>query len=275
MQALKMKKQNTESVSAVPHLRVTGINKSFGGVEALRGVDIEVRRGEVMALVGDNGAGKSTLRKILAGAQECDEGVFLLDGQVVSIDSPQDATDLGIQIVYQDLALCENLSVSDNLFLGNEPVLGGLASILPRCIRPLDKLLMEQRAQQAIDKMKIKTLKSVRSTVGVLSGGQRQAIAIARAVGANSSVVLLDEPTAALGVVQTRQVLEVVKQLRATNHAVIYISHNLRDIFEICDRITVIRHGMNEATFVTAATNPDEIVVAMTRGIDKRSDEDV
>lgn len=272
---LEMKTATQDVAGDIAHLRVTGIKKSFGGVEALRGVDIEVRRGEVMALVGDNGAGKSTLMKILAGAQGCDEGAFTLDGEQVRINSPKDASSLGIQIVYQDLALCENLNVADNLFLGNEPVLNGWSQWLPHCIRPIDKLLMEQRAQQAIQKMQIKTLKSVRSTVGNLSGGQRQAIAIARAVGTNSSVVLLDEPTAALGVVQTRQVLEVVKRLRETNHAVIYISHNLRDIFEICDRITVLRHGVNEATLITAQTHPDEVVIAMTRGLDKRNNKDV
>ncbi|OED43212.1 sugar ABC transporter ATP-binding protein [Chromatiales bacterium (ex Bugula neritina AB1)] len=253
--------------SAPPaHLSVADISKRFGGVQALERIEFEVARGEVMALVGDNGAGKSTLMKILAGAYVADEGSFQLEGKPVSIASPQDATRLGIQIVYQDLALCENLDVSANLSLGSEPIKPGWG-FLPRCLRPIDDLLMEKTALKAIDQLQVRTLKSVRARVGGLSGGQRQAIAIARAVGADSSVVLLDEPTAALGVVQTRQVLDVVKRLRDTNHAVVYISHNLKDIFEISDRITVLRHGSNVATYRTDGTTPDEIVVAMTAGV--------
>lgn len=249
------------------HLAVRGIHKRFGGVHALRGVDFEVDRGEVMALVGDNGAGKSTLMKVLAGAHLADDGAFFLDGKPVELTSPNDATELGIQIVYQDLALCENLDVAANLSLGAEPVKPGWG-FLPRLLRPLDDLEMEVKARKAIDRLEVRTLQSVRAKVGGLSGGQRQAIAIARAVGAESSVVMLDEPTAALGVAQTRQVLEVVNRLRETNHAVVYISHNMRDIFEVSDRITVLRHGGNVATYTTSETNPDEIVVAMTRGLD-------
>lgn len=251
-----------------PHLRVQGIQKRFGGVHALRGVDFEVGRGEVMALVGDNGAGKSTLMNVLAGAIQADDGAFWMDEQPVSVSSPHDATDLGIQIVYQDLALCENLDVSANLSLGAEPVKPGW-TFMPRFLRPIDDLEMEVRAQNAIDRLEVSTLKSVRAKVGGLSGGQRQAIAIARAVGAESSVVLLDEPTAALGVAQTRQVLDVVKRLRDTNHAVVYISHNLRDVFEVADRICILRHGGNVATLKVRETTPDEIVVAMTRGLDQ------
>ncbi|MHA3979189.1 ATP-binding cassette domain-containing protein [Halovulum sp. GXIMD14794] len=250
------------------HLAVRGIHKRFGGVHALRGVDFEVARGEVMALVGDNGAGKSTLMKVLAGAHTADEGEFLLDGRHVSISTPNDAANHGIQIVYQDLALCENLDVAANLSLGSEPVKPGW-NFLPRLLRPLDDIQMEVAAREAIDKLQVRTLQSVRAKVGGLSGGQRQAIAIARAVGAESSVVMLDEPTAALGVAQTRQVLEVVKRLRETDHAVVYISHNMRDIFEVADRICVLRHGGNVATWWADQTTPDEIVVAMTRGLDK------
>ena len=250
------------------HLRVTGIHKRFGGVHALRGVDFEVAKGEVMALVGDNGAGKSTLMKVLAGAHAADEGQFFLDDAKVTINTPNDATEHGIQIVYQDLALCENLDVSANLSLGAEPVKSGWR-FLPQILRPIDDLQMEVKARKAIDRLEVKTLQSVRAKVGGLSGGQRQAIAIARAVGTESSVVMLDEPTAALGVAQTRQVLEVVKRLRETDHAVVYISHNMRDIFEVADRICVLRHGGNVATYRTEDTNADEIVVAMTRGLDE------
>ncbi|MEM7022098.1 MAG: ATP-binding cassette domain-containing protein [Pseudomonadota bacterium] len=257
----------TSDAHPSPHLAVSGVRKRFGGVEALTGVDFEVARGEVMALVGDNGAGKSTLMKVLAGAHHADEGQFLLDGQPVEISSPHDAADHGIQIVYQDLALCENLDVSANLSLGAEPVQPGW-NFLPRYLRPIDDMLMEEKAQKAIGRLQVRTLKSVRAKVGGLSGGQRQAIAIARAVGTDSTVVLLDEPTAALGVAQTRQVLDVVKRLRDTDHAVVYISHNLKDVFEVSDRITVLRHGANVAVYRTSETNPDEIVAAMTRGLD-------
>ena len=232
----------------------------------MRGVDFDVARGEVMALVGDNGAGKSTLMKVLAGAYTADDGRFFLDGVEVDIASPNDAAALGIQIVYQDLALCENLDVAANLSLGSEPVKKGW-NFLPRILRPLDDLEMEVKARGAIEKLEVRTLQSVRAKVGGLSGGQRQAIAIARAVGAASTVVMLDEPTAALGVAQTRQVLEVVKRLRETKHAVVYISHNMRDIFEVADRICVLRHGGNVMTRRRSGTTPDEIVVAMTRGV--------
>jgi D-xylose transport system ATP-binding protein len=250
-----------------PHLKVTGISKRFGGVEALRGVDFEVARGEIMALVGDNGAGKSTLMKVLAGAHRADEGQFTIDGKPVTITSPHDAGDHGIQIVYQDLALCENLDVAANLSLGAEPVRPGWR-FLPRFLRPLDDLAMEEKAKAAIDRLQVRTLKSVRAKVGGLSGGQRQAIAIARAAGADSTVILLDEPTAALGVAQTRQVLDLVKRMRDTGHAIVYISHNLKDIFEVADRICVLRHGANVATWDTRSTTADEIVVAMTRGLE-------
>jgi D-xylose transport system ATP-binding protein len=249
-----------------PHLRVTGVVKRFGGVEALAGVDFELHRGEVMGLVGDNGAGKSTLMKILAGAQPADDGHFYIDGQQVHIPSPHEARQLGIQIVYQDLALCENLDVTANLFLGQEPVIGGWTRFLPRNLRPLDALDMELKALEAIDRLDVRTLKSVRAKVGVLSGGQRQAIAIARAVGTESSILLLDEPTAALGVAQRAQVLNAVRRLRAQDHAIVYISHNLGDVFAICDRITVLRQGRNVGIFETTQTTNDEIVAAITSG---------
>ena len=250
-----------------PHLRAEGVWKRFGGVQALRGVDFEVNRGEVMGLVGDNGAGKSTLMKVLAGTHAADAGSFLIDGEAVAISNPHEASALGIQIVYQDLALCENLDVSANLSLGAEPVKSGWG-MLPRFLRPIDDLEMEVKAQTAIARLQVRTLHSVRAKVAGLSGGQRQAIAIARAVGTESSIVLLDEPTAALGVAQTRQVLDVVRRLREREHAVVYISHNLRDIFAIADRICVLRQGGNVATWRVEETVPDEIVAAMTRGLE-------
>ena len=249
-----------------PHLIVEKISKNFGAVEALKNVNFEVKIGEVMGLVGDNGAGKSTLMKIIAGAAKGDNGKFFLDGTEINISSPQDASDLGISVVYQDLALCENLNVASNLFLGNEPVHGGWYKILPYFMRPMDSLVMEQKTIEAIEKLKVQTLDSVLTEVSNLSGGQRQAIAIARATRVNSTVVLLDEPTAALGVAQTREVLDVIKQLRNTGHAVVYISHNLRDVFEVCDRITVLRHGQNVAIFEANKSSPEEIVSAMTLG---------
>ena len=253
-----------------PILELTNINKSFGHVQANKNINLKINKGTIHGIIGENGAGKSTLMKVLAGAYSADAGDFFLDGKRVSIKSPNDASALGIQIVYQDLALCENLDVAANLSLGKEPVKNGWR-FLPYFLRPIDNLEMESKANKAIKRLQVRTLHSVRSKVSGLSGGQRQAIAIARAVGTESSVVMLDEPTAALGVAQTKQVLEVVKRLRDTNHAVVYISHNMQDIFEVSDRITVLRHGQNVATYVTSKTTPDEIVVAMTRGLDKNS----
>jgi D-xylose transport system ATP-binding protein len=252
--------------SEPPGLLVEGIAKNFGGVHALKGVDFQAAQGEVMALVGDNGAGKSTLMKIIAGAETPDAGRILLNGAEVTINSPHDASDLGIQTVFQDLAICENLDVAANLFLGHEAVADGWAKWLPFALRPLRSFDMEEQAQEAVARLKVSTLKSIRANVGQLSGGQRQAIAIARATRAQSSVVLLDEPTAALGIAQTRQVLDVVGQLKRNDHAVVFISHNLRDVFEVADRITVLYHGTHVGVWRTADTTPDEIVVAITSG---------
>lgn len=246
------------------HLRVAGIVKNYGAVEALRGVDIEARRGEVLGLVGDNGAGKSTLMKIIAGAERADGGGIFLDGKEIAVNSPHDAAAHGIQTVFQDLALCENLDVTANLFLGSEETGGGFFGVLPRMFRPLSGMSMEDKAGRALADLNIRTLKSVSQKVGLLSGGQRQTVAIARAVRAQSTVVLLDEPTAALGVAQTAQVLDVVHKLRENDHAVIYISHNLRDIFEVCDKIAVLRHGVCAGVWDAGKTAPDEIVSAMT-----------
>ena len=247
-------------------LRLDRVSKTFGAVEALRAVDLEIRQGEVTALVGDNGAGKSTLMKIVAGAERADSGRMFLDGRELQIRSPHDAADAGIQTVFQDLALCENLDVTANLFLGREWTRGGIARLLPPPLRPLDSAAMEAQAIEAIRKLDVKTLSSPQIKVGLLSGGQRQAVAIARAVRAESTVVLLDEPTAALGVAQTAQVLALVRQLAENNHAVLYVSHNLGDVFAVADRIAVLRHGALVGARATRATTPDKIVAAITRG---------
>ena len=250
------------------HLCVEGVVKNFGAVQALRGADLSVRRGEVMGLVGDNGAGKSTLMKVLSGVHAPDAGRLLLDGREITVKSPSAAATYGIQTVFQDLALCENLDVSANLFLGQEQTNDAWAKWLPPSLRPLRLLDMEEQSRKAVGKLNVRTLSSVRTKVGALSGGQRQAVAIARAVRADSTVVLLDEPTAALGVAQTAQVLDVVRQLRENNQAVIYISHNMTDVFSVCDRISVLRHGALVGVWETSATTPDNIVVAITSGRD-------
>jgi len=252
---------------AAPWLTARGITKSFGGVQALRGVDFEVRAGEVMALVGDNGAGKSTLVKILCGSQQADGGEFFINGKPVHISSPHDAAKHGIAIVYQDLAQCRNLDVVSNLFLGQEEVsTSALWKWLPRALRPLDSIGMERQAVQALERLRVRTLRSFRTDVGSLSGGQRQAIAIARATIGSSSMVLLDEPTAALGILQTAQVLDVVKQLRRNGHAVVLISHNLDDVFTVADRITVLRLGRRVAVFESTDFKRDAVVAALTSG---------
>ena len=256
-----------DASTASVHLRIEGVHKSFGAVRALRGADLEVRRGEVMGLVGDNGAGKSTLMKVIAGVDRPDRGRLLLDGREIAVPSPAAAAALGFQTVFQDLALCENLDVTANLFLGHEQT-ARWARCLPPPLRPLSGLDMEERSRRAVAQLNLRTLSSVRAKVGALSGGQRQAVAIARAVRTESTVVLLDEPTAALGIAQTSQVLDVVRQLRENRHAVIYVSHNLRDVFAVCDRISVLRHGARVGVWDTDASAPDEIVIAMMHGRD-------
>ena len=259
--------KNTSSEQTNPiHFSAQGIMKKFGGIDALNDVNFELRRGEVMGLVGDNGAGKSTLMKAISGAQLCDSGAFFINGKEVKINSPHDASRKGIQIVYQDLALCENLDVTANLFLGNEIRYLDNLKIIPRALRPLNHLSMEEQTKAALRKLKVHTITSMRTKIAFLSGGQRQSIAIARATKSDSTIVLLDEPTAALGVSQTKEVLQLVKRLRETNHAVVLISHNLNNIFEVCDRITVMRQGENIGVFDTKNTTPDQIVSSITRG---------
>jgi D-xylose transport system ATP-binding protein len=238
-------------------LELRGVSKSFGSVEALRGVDFEVRDGEVMALVGDNGAGKSTLIKCVAGIYSIDDGDVYFDGERVVIHGPKDAARLGIEVVYQDLALCDNLDVVQNMFLGRENH------------DPLFRLReapMEQRTTETLRSLAVTTIRSVRQPVASLSGGQRQSVAVARAVLWNNRVVFLDEPTAALGVAQTRQVLDLVKRLGEQGLAVVIVSHNLADVFEVANRITVLRLGRNVGVYEREKTTEQEIVQAITAG---------
>jgi D-xylose transport system ATP-binding protein len=243
---------------AAPTLETRGISKSFGSVQALTDVDFDVRSGEVMALVGDNGAGKSTLIKCIAGIHPADEGEVYFDGSRVDIHGPKDAANLGIEVVYQDLALCDNLDIVQNMFLGREE---------HDVIRRLKEPEMEARTAKTMKSLAVTTIRSMRQQVASLSGGQRQSVAIGRAVMWNSRLVILDEPTAALGVAQTRQVLDLVRRLAEQGLAVVIISHNLHDIFEVSDRITVLRLGRNVAVFERAATTQQEVVHAITAGI--------
>lgn len=243
--------------NTTPILELKSVSKSFGAVQALQDVDFEVRTGEVMALVGDNGAGKSTLIKGIAGIYPFDDGEVYFEGQQVHIHGPRDAAELGIEIVYQDLALADNLDVVANMFLGREKV-GRMWG--------LNEEEMEEDAIRTLDSLSVTTLRSVRLPVASLSGGQRQAIAVAKAVMWNSKVVILDEPTAALGVAQTRQVLDLVKTLRSKGLAVVLISHNLHDVFEVADRITVLRLGHRVNVFNANETTQQEVVLAITAG---------
>jgi D-xylose transport system ATP-binding protein len=240
-----------------PTLELHGVSKSFGSVQALADVDFEVRDGEVMALVGDNGAGKSTLIKCVAGIHSPDSGEISFDGKRVTIHGPKDAAKLGIEVVYQDLALCDNLDVVQNMYLGREE-----HDVLFR----LREAAMEQRTGETLSSLSVTTIGSVRQPVATLSGGQRQSVAVARAVMWNNRVVFLDEPTAALGVAQTRQVLALVRRLAEQGLAVVIVSHNLVDIFQVADRITVLRLGRNVGVYERAKTNEQEIVQAITFG---------
>jgi D-xylose transport system ATP-binding protein len=247
----------TQVVSPPPLLECRGVSKSFGAVQALDHIDFEVKHGEVMALVGDNGAGKSTLIKAIAGIYPFDEGRVFVEGQYVDIHGPRDAARLGIEIVYQDLALCDNLDVVANMFLGRERVSHRVT---------LKEDSMEQTARETLDTLSVTTLRSVRQAVAGLSGGQRQAVAVAKSVMWNSKLVILDEPTAALGVAQTRQVLDLVRRLAERGLGVVLISHNLHDVFEAADRITVLRLGRRVALLRRAETTQEEVVYAITAG---------
>ena len=239
-------------------LALRGVTKRFGPVQALDDVWLDINAAEVLALVGDNGAGKSTLVKVISGIYAPDRAAVWFDGRPVSLGSPSAATPLGIATVYQDLALCDNLDVVENLFLGREE-----RNPLGVVTRGLDETKMEQRSHELLSNLAV-TIPSVRSEVGTLSGGQRQQVAVARSLLGEPKVVLLDEPTAALGVAQTAQVLALVKRLREQGLGVMMISHNLADIFEVADRIVVLRLGKVAGLFNVRDTTQEEIVGAIT-----------
>ena len=244
------------AVSSEPTLSLIGIHKSFGPVHVLRDVNFQANAGEVTALVGDNGAGKSTLIKCVAGNYRIDGGEIFFDGKPVVIHGPREAADLGIEIVYQDLALCDNLDIVGNMFLGREAKRGIV----------LDDEQMEQMAQRTLTSLSVRTVRSVRQPVASLSGGQRQTVAIAKAVLWNSKVVILDEPTAALGVAQTAQVLELVRRLADTGLAVILISHNMNDVFAVSDRIAALYLGTTAAQVKTSEVTHSQVVELITTG---------
>ncbi|AIJ22809.1 MULTISPECIES: ATP-binding cassette domain-containing protein [Amycolatopsis] len=239
-----------------PVLALRGVNKSFGPVHVLHDVDFQVRAGEVTALVGDNGAGKSTLVKCIAGIHPIDSGEVLFEGKPVHIHNPREAAALGIEVVYQDLALCDNLDIVQNMFLGRERNQRGL----------LDEAAMELAARKTLASLSVRTVKSVRTPVSSLSGGQRQTVAIAKAVLWNSKVVLLDEPTAALGVAQTRQVLDLVRRLAEQGLGVVLISHNMNDVFEVADRIATLYLGRLAADVATKDVTNSQVVELITAG---------
>ncbi|MER5464960.1 MULTISPECIES: ATP-binding cassette domain-containing protein [unclassified Streptomyces] len=244
-------------VSATPVLALRGVSKRFGAVQALTDVELEVHAGEVVALVGDNGAGKSTLVKTIAGVHPIDEGVIEWDGSTVQINKPHDAQNLGIATVYQDLALCDNIDVVGNLYLGREIRKRGI----------LNEVEMERRARELLDTLSIR-IPSVRIPIASLSGGQRQTVAIARSMLGEPKLVILDEPTAALGVEQTAQVLDLVERLRERGHAVILISHNMADVKAVADKVAVLRLGRNNGVFEVRTTSQEEIISAITGATD-------
>jgi D-xylose transport system ATP-binding protein len=239
---------------STPLVQLSGVKKSFGPVDVLKGIDLKVYPGKVTALVGDNGAGKSTLIKGLSGVQPYDEGVVLFEGEEVHLHTARQSSAMGIEVVYQDLALCENLDIVQNMFLGREEM-----SQLT-----LDESSMEFQAAKALQSLSVKTVKSVRQKVSSLSGGQRQTVAIARSVLRDAKLVILDEPTAALGVAQTEQVLNLVRRLADSGVAVLMISHNLVDVFQVADDIAVLYLGTMVAQLETKDTNHNDVIGYIT-----------
>jgi ABC-type sugar transport system ATPase subunit len=244
----------------MPLLRLRGISKSFGPVQALTDIDLDIPAGKVTALVGDNGAGKSTLIKTIAGIWQPTSGQLIWNGRPVHIHSPKDATQLGIAAVYQDLALCDNLDIVQNMLLGHETQRLGL----------LDEISMELTAKQTLQDLRVTTVRSIRQLVGSLSGGQRQAVAVAKAVMLDAKLVIMDEPTAALGVTQTELVLSLIERLKTTGHAVIVISHNLNDVFQVADRIAVLYLGRMVAVGPAGEFDRQSAVDLMTTGASTR-----
>ncbi len=239
-----------------PVLRLRGVNKSFGPVDVLKNVDIDAYAGEVISLVGDNGAGKSTLVKCIGGTYQIDSGEYLYEGKPVTVHSPRDSSALGIEIVYQDLALADNLDIVQNMFLGRERHHGLI----------LDEISMEKAAQEALASLSVRTVKSVRQRVSSLSGGQRQTVAIAKSVLWKSKVVLLDEPTAALGVAQTAEVLGLVRRLADQGVAVVLISHNMNDVLQVSDRIAALYLGRMAAIVKREEVDQRQLVELITTG---------
>lgn len=242
-----------------PVLELRGISKRFGGITALDGVSFQLKRDEIVALVGDNGAGKSTLIKAISGSVPADGGEFLFEGNKVDINTPVDARALGIETVYQDLAVCDNLNTVQNLFLGQELTSGLMGGARLR------KAAMEKRAREVLKDFQVTTIRSLATPAGRLSGGQRQAIAICRCMLRNPKVVLLDEPTAALGVAQRQQVIELLRRLRSEHRSIIVISHDLNDlVLEVADRIVVLRLGQKAAEFNRADADAGKVIAAIT-----------
>jgi D-xylose transport system ATP-binding protein len=247
---------STDSGPDAPLLRLRGVNKSFGAVHVLKDAWLDAWAGKVTALVGDNGAGKSTLVKGIAGIYSFDSGEYVFEGKSVQVHTPKHSAALGIEVVYQDLALCDNLDVVQNMFLGRE-IRSGLT---------LDETAMERRASETLAGLSVRTLKSVRQKVSSLSGGQRQTVAIAKSVLWNSKLVILDEPTAALGVAQTEQVLNLVRRLADNGLAVILISHNMNDVLEVADSIAALYLGRTAAQVDTGSVNNTQVVELITTG---------
>src|SRR5256884_3581861 len=246
-----------ESPAAEPRFKARGVDKHFGPVQALTQVDLDLYGGQVTALCGDNGAGKSVLTKCIAGIYEIDHGQFFWEGNPVHIHSPRDSARLGIETVYQDLALADNLDIVQNMFLGRERLRSGV----------LNEDVMERSASKTLADLRVMTVCSIRQPVASLSGGQRQSVAVAKAVMWNSKLVMLDEPTAALGVVQTDMVLDLVRRLRDRGLAVMVISHNLNDVFQVADRIAVLYLGRDVGVYEREQTTQQEVVQAITAGI--------
>ena len=253
-------KQVIKQMVNPPTLELRGVDKSFGAVQALSGVSLTARPGEVTALVGDNGAGKTTLIKCIGGTYRIDAGEMLFDGVPQTLHGPRDAAALGVEIVYQDLALADNLDIVENMFLGREDVTR---------LRTLDENSMERKARQALSSLSVRTVRSVRQKVASLSGGQRQTVAIAKAVLWRSRIVILDEPTAALGVAQTEQVLDLVRRLAGQGVAVVLVSHNMNDVMRVADSIAALYLGRMAAQVRRADVTQTQVVEMITAGVSR------